>query len=597
MRAFANQNITSNGTKPSKGSIGSLRYMFGYLAPYKLNVVFAFLALLFTSSAVLSIGYGLRLLVDEGIARGDMALLNKSFFVLMIIVIGLAISTYARYFFVTWIGERVVSDIRKDAFSHLISQDVAYFESRPIGDILSRITTDTTLLQTVVGSSVSVALRNIILLVGGCVMLVFTSIDLSVYVALTIPIVIVPIVIIGKKVRKLSRLTQEKLANINSHAEESFSSIRTVQSLTLEDYKIAAFEDNSNILLKTAFSRISLRSLLTAIVIVLVFGAVAFVLWIGGKDVINGNITAGDLSSFLFYAVLVAASAGAISEVVGSLQLAAGAAERLMELKQVSPTIKPPANPTELPEKLSGNITFDNVEFFYPSRKDYLAVNGFSLEIRAGEHVAIVGRSGAGKTTLFQLLGRSYDVTSGGIYIDEVNIKDVAPRDLRSHIGIVPQDSFIFSTSAYDNIAIGKVGGKASYDEVIAAAKQAEAYEFINDLPDGFDNFLGEKGVRLSGGQKQRIAIARMIIRNPDILLLDEATSSLDLENEQKIQTAMQAIMKGRTTLVIAHRLATVRDADRIVVLDKGQIVDIGTHDELLGGSEIYQKLANEEIK
>ena len=595
MRISGEVKLPAGSEEKAKGKLSSLRSIFAYLAPYKVSIFFAALALIFTSGAVLGIGQGVRYLVDEGIGKGDASLLNQSFIVLVGITLFLAVATFARYFLVTWIGERVVADIRRDVYGQLIKQDVAFFETNRTGELLSRLTTDTTLLQTVVGSSVSIALRNALLLIGGCTMLLITSLRLSEYVFIMVPVVVIPIIVLGKKVRALSRQTQEKVADISVHAEETISSIRTIQSLSLESHENSRFGSHVKQVLDTSYKRIKLRSLLTAIVISLVLGAVAMVLFMGGHDVINGTITAGELSAFLFYAMLVAGSTGAISEVIGDLQRAAGATERLMELKQIEPTIAAPENPAALPSPCTGEIAFNNVTFCYPSRPDTKATDDVTITIKSGEKVALVGPSGAGKSTWFHLLGRAYDPGSGSITIDGIDIKTLEPEALRRHIGLVPQDASIFSTTAYENIQMGRID--ATREDVLRAAEQAEALEFLEALPDGLETYVGEKGVRLSGGQKQRIAIARALIRNPDILLLDEATSALDSENERNVQKALETLMEGRTTLMIAHRLATVQHADRIIVLDEGKIQATGTHSELEANNKLYARLAKLQFK
>lgn len=580
---------------PPKGSISSLRSIFHYLRPYRLAVTGATLALLVTSCGVLGMGAALRYLVDEGIAKGNPELLTQAYWVLLGVVALLAGATYTRYLLVSWVGERVVADIRRDVFNKVISMDTTYFETTRTGDILSRITTDTTLLQTVVGSSVSIFLRNTLLFTGGVTMLAVTNAALTGYVMLMLPLVILPIVIIGKRVRTLSRETQNRVADLSSHAEETISAIRTVQALTLEQSESNRFAKLVEQTLDTATRRIKMRAWLTAIVIALVFGAIITVLYIGGKDVMSGDITAGALSSFIFYAVVVAGALGAISEVIGELQRAGGATERLMELMDLSPIITAPENPVTLPEQPEGAVTFEAVRFCYPSRPLTPAVDGISLAIKPGQTVAVVGPSGAGKTTLFQLILRSYDPESGRITLDGTDIRALDPKTLRSHIGVVPQDPVIFSTNVWNNIRAGN--GSASDADILAAADTANATSFIKALPNGFDSFLGEKGVRLSGGQRQRIAIARAIVRDPRILLLDEATSALDSESEAAVQQALARIMKGRTTLVIAHRLATVLSADAIVVLNQGRIESIGTHDELLKSNPLYQRLAALQFK
>lgn len=585
----------------AKGKISSLRMMLVYLRPYRWQVMAATLALVFTSSAVLGLGTALRHLVDEGIAKGDAVLLGNAYLVLLGVVVILAATTFARYLLVSWIGERVVADIRRDVFSKIISMHTAYFETTRTGDILSRITTDTTLLQTVVGSSVSIFMRNILLFTGGSVMLLITSARLSEYVMLMLPVVIVPIIIIGKRVRALSRENQTKVADISSHAEETFSAIRTVQSLTLEKAEMRRFSVLVEESLRIATGRIRMRALLTAIVIMLVFGAIITVLYIGGQDVIAGRISSGELSSFIFYAVVVAGALGAVSEVIGELQRAGGATERLMELMALKPEITAPENPVDMTAPPEGNIQFDSVQFSYPSRLHTQALNTVTLSVNAGQTIAIVGPSGAGKTTMFQLLLRAYDPQSGTIRIDGQDIRNVDPRALRSHIGVVPQDPVIFSSNVWSNIRCGAEGliysDTITDEDVITAADIANARDFIEALPNGFDTFLGEKGVRLSGGQRQRIAIARAVVRNPRILLLDEATSALDTENETAVQQALQRIMKGRTTLVIAHRLSTVQNADSIVVMDQGKIVAQGTHAELIRQNDLYQRLAYQQLR
>jgi ATP-binding cassette subfamily B protein len=588
-------NVAINDTPPAKGRISSLRAMMHYLRPYRLLVAGATLALVVTSSGVLGMGAALRYLVDEGIAKGDPVLLGNAYVVLLGVVLLLSVATYARYLLVSWVGEKVVADIRRDVFSHVISLDATFFETTRTGDILARITTDTTLLQTVVGSSVSIFLRNTLLFFGGVTMLVITSPRLTQYVLLMLPLVLIPILTLGKRVRVLSRETQNRVADISSHAEETLSAMRTVQALALENQQNRRFGERVGESLATSLKRIRMRAALTAIVIALVFGAIITVLYIGGQDVMAGRISAGDLSAFIFYAVVVAGALGAVSEVIGELQRAGGATERLIELRAVEAVIRAPADPEPLPRVPTGAVAFEKVVFHYPSRPDTRALDSVSFTVAPGETLALVGPSGAGKSTVFQLLLRFYDPAEGMITFDGVDIRRFDPRDLRSLIGVVPQDPVIFSTNVWDNIRAGKE--TATDEEVHIAAEIANARGFIEALPLGFDTYLGEKGVRLSGGQKQRIAIARAIVRDPKLLLLDEATSALDSESESAVQQALTRAMRGRTTLVIAHRLSTIRGANRIAVVDQGRIEAIGTHDALMRESPLYQRLAALQFK
>lgn len=574
---------------PSRSNWKVLRELFPYMAPYKPAIVGAAIALLVAGGTVLSIVSGLRYVIDRGFVDGNPQMLDQTLFELLGAIIVLAAATFSRYGLVTWLGERITADLRRAVYAHILKLSPAFFEVTRSGDILSRLSSDVSILQSLIGSSISVALRNVVLLVGGIAMMLLTSAKLTGFVVLGIPLVIVPIIVIGRKVRKLSKATQERVADVTAAAEETIYGIRTVQAFGHEDVSRNSFNAEVEGTVKTATQHIRARATLTAIIIFLVFSAIGVVLWIGGHDVMSHAITGGQLSAFVGYAAIAAGATGAISESMGDVSRAAGATERIFDLLDQQPTIASPSQPIALPAP-QGSLQFDHVTFFYPARPAAAALQDVSFSIKSGERVAIVGPSGAGKTTLYQLALRFYDPQSGRIMLDGVDIKYADPRQVRSRIGLVPQDPVIFSADAAHNIAYGRPD--ASENDIRAAAKAAHADDFLSALPQGYGTYLGEKGVRLSGGQKQRIAIARAILRNPSLLLLDEATSALDAESEHLVQDALDKLMQGRTTLIIAHRLATVVDADRILVMDQGRIVASGTHSSLIAEGGLYARLA-----
>jgi ATP-binding cassette, subfamily B, bacterial len=567
-----------------------LRLLGPYLRPYRGRTVLAVFSLLVAAGTVLAFGACLRALIDRGFAQGRPDILNYALASLIAVAVVLAIASGARFYLVSWLGERVVGDLRRDLFAHVVRLGPAWFEIKRSGDVMSRISADAQLIEQVIGSSASVALRNSLMCVGGVAMLVVTNPKLALLVLAVVPLVVAPIILFGRKVRRLSREAQARMADMVSEGGETLDAVRTVQAFAQEERATQRFGEATERAFDAARRRVAQRAVMTTLVIFIVFAAVGFLLWMGGHDVLDGRISAGDLTAFVFYAVLVASSGGAISETIGDLQRAAGAAERLAELQAEPPAILEAANPKPLPKPLSGSVRVEGVSFRYPTRPESLALDRFDLTVAPGETVAIVGPSGAGKTTVFNLLLRFYDPESGTIRIDGVDIRDLRFADLRSALAIVPQEPVLFTASVAENIRYGRPD--ASDAEVRAAAETASALRFIEALPQGFATDLGARGVRLSGGQRQRIAIARAVLRNPAILLLDEATSALDAESELAVQQALDRLMTGRTTLVIAHRLATVQKADRIVVVDHGQVVDVGRHADLVRRDGLYARLA-----
>ncbi|MEC9345646.1 MAG: ABC transporter transmembrane domain-containing protein [Pseudomonadota bacterium] len=576
--------------RPRPKSVRALARLWPIARPYRLQIFGALLALTGAATMTLAIGQAVRRMVDHGFGTSEGELLDQYFIALFGVFAALAAFTFARYYLVTWLGERIVADIRNRVYAHVIGLDRAFYEQTRTGEVMSRLTVDTELIQTVVGSSASMALRNLLMFIGGLVMLIITSPKLAGLVLAMVPVVVVPIIFFGRRMRTLSRLNQDRVADVNSRAEESLNAVQTVQAFTQEPWETRRFRDAVAANFAVARRRITVRAWLTACVILLIFGAIDAVLWLGATDVAAGEMTGGELSAFVFYAIVVAGSVGTLSEMWGDLQRAAGATERLIELSEVPPTISIPANPSALPATPEGRIRFEQVRFRYPARPEIAALDGFDLDIRAGETVALVGPSGAGKSTVFQLLLRFYDLEAGRILVDGVDIAEADPRAVRARYGLVPQDPAMFGTSAMENIRYGRP--EATDAEVRAAATAAGAAEFLERLPEGYATELGERGQRLSGGQRQRIAIARAILRDPTILLLDEATSALDAESERMVQAALDTLMQGRTTLVIAHRLATVLKADRIVVMDQGRVVASGTHRELMEQGGLYARLA-----
>jgi len=576
-----------SGEPPRAKSLAPLRQLLGFLWPHKGRLIAAATALVSTAGAQLTLGYGVKILIDEGFAGADASGLYKAVTFMLVIGIAMAIGAMTRFYLVSWLGERVSADLRSAIFNNLVHMQPSYFESNHSGEIMSRLTTDTTLLQTLIGSSVSLAVRNALTLTGALTLMVITNLKLSLVILIAVPVTLLPILIFGERVRKLSNKSQQTIAEVGSHAGEIFQSIKVVQSFNQEIAEKAAFDRDVEQAFLVARSRVFQRALLTGFAIFLLMGGIVGMMWSGGVDVIEGRMTGGELGAFVFYAIMVGTAFATLSEVWGDLQRAAGAAERLMEL--LDETSEIPDTGTQTPARNTA-LAFKGVHFAYPSRPTHPALSDFTLEIAHGESVALVGPSGAGKSTVFELMLRFYDPIAGAIRFGGADLREMSLDRWRQKIALVPQQPSLFSGDIFYNIAYG--ANEPTQAAVEAAAQMAHAHEFIQTLPEGYQSYLGAQGVRLSGGQRQRIALARAILSDPELLLLDEATSALDTESEWHVQQALTDIMQERTTIIIAHRLSTVINADRIVVMDEGRVIDSGPHDELVTSCELYQRLA-----
>ena len=570
--------------------ISALKELWPFLKPYKLIILIAFLALTLTAAVSLILPLAVRRVVDT-FSSGNTLILDQYFLAAIGIAGLLSVGTALRYALVTMLGERVVTDIRKAVFGRVIHLSPQFFEKIMTGEVLSRITTDTTVILSVIGSSVSVALRNVFILIGGMILMLLTSLKLTSLVFLIFPAIIIPILVLGRRLRTLSRENQDWIAASSGNASEALMAVQTVQAFSHENLTKRSFDLVSETSFSSAKKRITTRSFLTVIIIFLVFSGVVGVLWIGARDVRNELMSVGMLVQFVIYSIMVAGAVAALSEIWSELQRAAGATERLIELLNIEDTVNDPRQAVSAPTNWLGEITFNDVTFAYPSRADDATLSNFNLTIKPGETIALVGISGAGKSTFIQLLQRFYDPDQGEIFLDGIDIKTMKRLEFRKSIALVPQDPVIFATTVMENIRFGN--SEANDEEIFQAARSAAAHDFISELPQGYDTYVGERGIMLSGGQKQRVAIARAILRNAPVLLLDEATSALDAENERSVQKAFDHLSKGRTTIVVAHRLATVKKADRIIVLDAGKIIAQGNHEKLISEKGLYARLAS----